>query len=371
MDSKGHILIVDDVEANILLLGGILESHHYHVHSTIESEDALQIAVNLLPDLIFLDIHMPVLDGYAVCEKLKAEPLTADIPVIFISALTDSDAVLRAFKAGGVDYIVKPFRIEEVLARTASHMTIVQQRKHLEMLRQQDQQRFEAISQMKNHIVGAATHDLKNPMFAILSYVALIERQPEVMGNSITSEALTGIRGGVEKMSALVSDMLDMVQMEASSALSLTSTSLNDFLNECVQDFAILAQERDIRLHCAPSTTDVTLGMDAKRMKHVFDNLLSNAIKYTHPGGQVTVRHQPEGENIVITVTDTGIGIPDEAIPELFDAFYRVERIAQNGIDGTGLGLSIVKAIIDQHGGEIRVESEIEKGSTFAIVLPL
>lgn len=365
------ILIADDTPANLLLLGNLLRSQGYKITEAQDGIIALEQARRTLPDLIFLDVHMPGLTGYEVCEQLKADKMTKDIPVIFISAIDDSDAIVKAFEVGGVDYIAKPLRFKEVLARTQSHLTVLFQRREIETLRRQDHQQFEAINRMKTHFIGATTHDLKNPMSVIISYIALMERQPDIVAHPVAQQSLQGIRDGVNKMAELVTNMLDSVQLESEIELSLVVTSLNGFLKDCLNGFNVVASQKQIQFTQALPHDDVKICIDAKLMKRVMDNLISNALKYTPKSGHVEITARSEENHAVIQVKDTGMGIPPEDLPHIFKAFYRVQHQAHEKIEGTGLGLSIVKAIVEQHKGQISVESTVGKGSTFSITLPL
>ena len=165
---KGDILVVDDTAANLKLLSNILTQNGYRVRAARSGEMALSSVDSSPPELILLDIKMPEIDGYEVCQRLKANEQTENIPVIFISALNDIEDIIRAFDAGGVDYIMKPFKFKEVLARVDSQLTLARQRQHIETLREKDRQYFESLTKMKSQFVDAATHDLKNPLQLIM-----------------------------------------------------------------------------------------------------------------------------------------------------------------------------------------------------------
>ncbi len=362
-----RILIVDDSDMNIMILKTVLGKHGFDVVVADNGPTALKIAQAEIPDLIMLDIQMPQMDGFEVCQRLKADCRTQAIPVIFISALDNSEVILKGFEIGGVDYITKPFRFEEVTARVESHLTIVNQRRRIEQLLERERQEFEVINQMKNNFIGTATHDIKNPLFVILGYVKLMERK--YGENPGIDEPLNGIRLGVNQITSLVSDMLDLIQLESGMQLDWAKVALAEFLIGAIEGFDILAVEKQIKLSFRPPPADLAVTIDNRWMQRVTSNLISNAIKYTPKGGQVCVSgYEVEGQAL-IEVSDTGLGIPEEAIPNLFDTFYRVP--AHSDIEGTGLGLSIVKSIIDQHHGHIHVESAMGRGSRFFVALPM
>lgn len=366
------ILMVDDNPANIKLLADMLSSRGYKVQQATNGPDALALARSQLPDIILLDIFMPGMDGYTVCRKLKADRLTQDIPVIFISALTDVDDIVRGFDVGGSDYITKPFRFKEVLARIANMLTLVQQRRQIEALRDQDRQHFESLDRMKNEFIRMATHDLRNPLNVILGYLRVLDRiEVGAADKPRLDEARKNIQLSVEKMRTLVTDILDLAQIETGQGLHLAPTPLGAFLERNLQGLRMVAQEKGIALHYTPPEEDVALMLDENRMSRVIDNLVSNAIKYTPQGGQVRVSAQKQNGTVQIDVSDTGLGIPEGDLPHVFEAFYRIEHGAYQREEGSGLGLSIVKTIVEQHNGAIDVTSEVGKGSTFRVWLPI
>ncbi len=368
---QADILVVDDNQANLRLLTDVLSSRNYRVHEALNGPEALRIAQSALPDLVLLDISMPGMDGFEVCTRLKADVSTRDIPVIFISALSDIDDVVRGFEVGGVDYITKPFKFREVLARIASQLTLVRQRQEIEALRHQDRQTFESLNRMKNEFIRMATHDLRNPLNVILGYRSVLQRLTVAEEHrALMDEALQAIDDNVEKMRKLVTDMLDLAQMETSWQFKPAPVSLAGLLEKAVGNFHLIAEQKGITLALAPPTGDTTVIVDASAITRVVDNLIVNALKYTPPGERIAVRAKLRGQHAIIQVGDTGIGIPPEDVPRVFDAFYRVKRPDVPDVEGTGLGLSIVKAIVERHGGHIDVRSKVGTGSVFSVILP-
>ena len=368
---RTDLLIVDDNQANLRLLADVLSSRSYQIHEALNGPDALRMAQSIRPDLVLLDISMPGMDGYEVCERLKADPATRDIPVIFISALSDIDDVVRGFEAGGVDYITKPFKFREVLARIASQLTLVRQRQEIEALRRHDRQTFESLSRMKSEFIRMATHDLRNPLNVILGAESVLERLTVVEEQQpLMDEARQAIKDNIEKMRKLVTDMLDLAQLETSWQFKPTPVVLADLLEKAVSSYHLIAGQKGITLKLVPLVDDTVVIMDANAITRVVDNLIVNALKYTPPGGCVTARARLSAHHAIIQVIDTGVGIPPQDVPRVFDAFYRVKRADNPEVEGTGLGLTIVKAIVERHGGRIEVRSKEGAGSVFSVVLP-
>jgi signal transduction histidine kinase len=370
---SGNILIVDDLPSNLRLLCTLLTARGYLVQQARDGTNALQLAqAGPRPDLIFLDIRMPGMDGYEVCQHLKTNDQTRDIPVIFISALSDSDDIVKAFKVGGADYITKPFQLDEVLARAASQLALVRQRQQIQQLRDQERQSFETLNQMRTQFLRMAMHDFRNPLNVILGYARVLERLGTgVLETERLQECIQGIELSVDKMRTLVTSMLDLAQIETRATLVMSPVPLGVFLEKCLRGFRPLANEQGVRLNFDPLKDDVIVQIDAARMERVIDNLVSNAIKYNVPGGCVEVVMQTEAGYALIQIQDSGLGIPAEDIPHIFEAFYRGGQESHEDIEGTGLGLSVVKAIVEQHKGQISVESQPGKGSLFTVRLPL
>lgn len=373
IDSKtpATILVVDDNEMNVELLSNMLERYNYRVVTSLSGQEALKLVSSANPEIVLLDINMPQMSGYEVCRQIKANPAVADIPVIFISALDDTENVVQGFDAGGVDYILKPFKFREVLARVETQLTLFRQKRKIDELRQRERQQYETMDNLRKQFIGSATHDLKNPLFVVSGYTDMLENLPPVRESQQAQAFIGSIRRGVTKMNTLVRDMLDLLQLEAAADLHKSSIDFGTFLTESAGDMRIRADEKQIRFAIHLPDEAATIQIDLVRMGRVMDNLVSNAIKYTPNGGSVEIIGKVGHTTVVIEVVDTGLGIPDDALASLFQPFERVSSEEHMAQEGTGLGLSIVKTIVEQHHGKVEVESVLAKGSTFRVTLPM
>ena len=351
---KGNILIVDDVPANLKVLTSMLTEQGYQVRPAINGQVALTAVRETPPDLILLDIVMPGMDGYEVCERLKADEQTRDIPIIFISALDATGDKVNAFTAGGVDYVPKPFQVEEVLARINTHLTL----RNLQRSLQEQIAELDAFA----HTVA---HDLKNPLTAIIGYSDLLsnhvsELEPEkleTVGHSVHQAAYRAVNiieellllAGVRKRN------VELMPLDMACVVGQAQERLK---------LMIAKYQGEITL---PETWPVSLGY-APWIEEVWTNYLSNGLKY---GGQpprlkLGATPQPDGM-IRFWVRDNGPGLTPEAQATLFTEFTRLDQVRT---EGHGLGLSIVRRIMDKLGGQVGVESEIGQGSVFYFALP-
>jgi two-component system sensor histidine kinase/response regulator len=368
---KGDILIVDDTLANLDLLLAMLSNQGYKVRAAINGTMALKSVFSATPELILLDINMPDMDGFEVCRQLKSDDRTREIPIIFISASDQMDDKVRAFETGGVDYVTKPFQVEEVLARVSSQLALYQHKRELESFRQREIDYLRELSAMKDEFVQTVSHDLKNPLSVILGYTEILSGEDVIQHDAELLSYVSAIKRKSDEMYGLISNLLDLAKIEAGMGLNAAPIMLDKFLDEQVESIRPLAESKHIAFVYTVAPLNVTLTADAMRLGQVMQNLLSNAIKYTPEGRRVELSHTIQTARILLQVKDNGLGIPREDLPNIFEKFYRVNTPEHNTSTGTGLGLSIAKAIIEQHRGSIWVESELGKGSTFSIELPL
>lgn len=230
----------------------------------------------------------------------------------------------------------------------------------------QDISELKRLDQMKSEFVSTVSHDLRNPLAAIRGYAELLEEALEGAHKGFAQR----IRVTVEEMAALIGDLLDLGKIEAGIEMDHVPCDLTELIDQAVERARFLAQQKGLELTMTlPQPMSPVLG-DAGRLRQVLDNLINNAIKYTPAGGRITVRAREEAGRVTVEVRDTGIGIPRQAMPQLFSKFYRVPGPQASGVPGTGLGLAIVKSIVERHGGQVWAESEVGEGSTFGFSLP-
>jgi len=232
-----------------------------------------------------------------------------------------------------------------------------------------DVTQFKDLERIKNEFIATASHDLKNPISAIMGYGRLIEKVGPL--NDQQKEFIIGLHRASTQMYELVLNLLEMSRHDLDSPLNLNEVSLNEILESQVVEFGSQVQGKKHHLELDPPKEDFTVNVDIQRIRQVMQNLVGNAIKYTPSEGRIEISTEQENNNVWIKVSDNGLGIPENDLPHIFDKFYRVQANDRTDVQGNGLGLAIVKTIVEQHGGEVHVESALGEGSIFSFSLPL
>lgn len=413
--AKADILVVDDTPDNIRFLSSILTEEGYSVRPAISGKIALRAAKTITPDLILLDINMPDMDGYQVCRTLKENPITQDVPVIFLSALDDIQDKVKAFHVGGNDYISKPFQMEEVLARIANQLTInnlqkqVQQRNYelestLEKLKTTQVQlvQSEKMTALGQLVAGIA-HEINNPISFIygnitpamdyvqdlLDLIALYQREyPQPKGaiahqledldleflTDDLSKIMTSMKTGADRIRNIVLGLRNFSRLDEAGCklanleegLESTIAVLRSRLEPENQSPITITRQYNAlpQIYCYPA-----------QLNQVFFHLFVNAIDTIRqrletvptPPGVITITTEAATEVLTIAIEDNGMGMDTETEAQLFNPFFSTKPIGQ----GTGLGLPICYQVITAtHGGSINVQSELGNGSKFIITLP-
>jgi two-component system, sensor histidine kinase and response regulator len=359
------ILVVDDTPANLQMLVGLLNDRGYRPRPVTSGRLAFQAAKNDPPDLILLDIGMPDMNGYEVCERLKADPQLRDIPVIFISAHAETDDKVEAFRLGGVDYVTKPFQIEEVKARVAVQLELRRQARELEVKNAE----LRRLEKLRDDLVHMIVHDLRSPLSAMSGYLGLALRAGR---GTVSPDILRDIEDALKatsKMNGMVNAVLDVSELEGGRMkLKLGSCDLCVVVGEVVAGLSVLAQDR--RLVMEPRRANTSAVVDKEIVARVVQNLVSNALKFTPAHGEIRIGVDPDKGGVRISVADDGPGIADEHRDTIFEKFGRVETHGADRIRGMGLGLAFCKLAVEAHGGRIGVDGKPGKGSVFWLFLP-
>ncbi|MBF0188974.1 MAG: hybrid sensor histidine kinase/response regulator, partial [Magnetococcales bacterium] len=352
------ILIVDDERLNLKILSDLLR-HDYATQVAKSGQQALARAKSSQPpDLILLDIVMPEMDGFTVCRRLKEDPETAAIPVIFITSKSEVADEARGLSLGAVDYISKPISAPVVRARIKTHLALQQQRRDLI-----------ALNEEKNRFLGMAAHDLRNPLSSIQGLgELLLEMDVENEDRTSFLSTIVQVSG---QMLDLLNDLLDLSTIESGRFdLERSRCDLVEVLKERCRIAGFVAMSKSITIDL-DLPEEAMLSVDVTRIGQVIDNLLSNAIKFSPAETRIDVSLQQSGDTLRFSVVDQGPGISEEEKERLFGAFETASAQPTGGEKSSGLGLSIVKQIVQAHTGEIIVENGPEAGAAFTVVLPV
>lgn len=401
--ANAKVLVVDDALTNLTYIDAILRQANYDVFLAQDGKTALDITQQQSPDIILLDVSMPEWDGYQTCQEIKKNMQLAKIPILFLSALNSSDYKIRAFAAGGADYIERPFQEAELLARVSHHIELYRLREHLEQeIARRDakilayandlekkveertaelnkaKQLAEAANVSKSRFLANMSHELRTPLNAIIGY-------SEILIEDLVDSELANLVPDVERVNGagkhlleLINDVLDLSKIEAGKMeLHIEAFDLEIILNEITAVAMPLMQKNNNQFKVEIQHELGLMHSDATKTRQMLLNLLSNAAKFTENGSvrllvNRELQHTPAEttDYIYFHVIDSGIGMTPEQQQKLFKPFSQVDASTTRRYGGTGLGLAITREFARMMGGNISVTSEFGEGSTFTLRLP-
>lgn len=363
------ILIVDDVAANVMLLKMMLAREKYNVITCSESPKVHGICLEQHPDLILHDVMMPVMTGYDVAQQLKADPLTADIPIIFLTAYYDKEHTLKGFASGGSDYISKPFEKEILLARVNVQLKLASATR---MVKERNASLSETLTS-RDKMYSVIAHDLRGPLGVVqLSLKALSDMiSPDLIGEDLHG-MLTECNKQVSDVFNLLDNLLKWTKSQTGALKVVYQDFLVTVLTEPIIDmYGSMASLKGIRLTLGNVDGSLSIHSDADMVKTVLRNFITNAIKFTETGKEVRIDVCRDGDFAAFSVTDQGCGLTEEELGKLFHKDTHFTKYGTNREEGSGLGLMLCKGFADQLGGCLRVSSKPGEGSTFTICVPL
>jgi len=349
---------VDDHRYVRDMVRALFEGQSYRVLEAGDGETGLEIARTQRPDCVLLDVRMPGLSGFEVLARLSADPRTREIPVIMLSAIEDTlEGLERALGSGAVDYLAKPVAPARVAARVRGAI----ERRRL----------LQEVQELRANFTSMLVHDLRSPITVINAYVDMLGQGGAGPVTDRQRQLLGRIQESCGRMVRLIGEILDLSKLEAGKLqLERRPLELDAQAAEVVERFGLSARDKSITLTFRAPATPCRVFADEGRIDQVLMNLLGNALKFTPRGGAITVEVSRLGDDVELSVRDTGPGIPADEVPLIFERFRQATATHATQSPGSGLGLVICRHLVEAHGGRIWALSEPGRGSRFVFRLP-
>jgi signal transduction histidine kinase len=353
------ILVVDDNPANLGLLFNCLDAEGFRTLVAQDGTKAVEMASRTRPDLILLDVIMPEMDGFEICRRLKQTAGTREIPVIFMTALADTESKVNGFACGALDYISKPFHQEEVIARINTHLTVQEQKNHL--LR---------INREKEKIIAVVAHDLKGPFQVMFSYLQMLTDSYDRYTDERRKKYIQRISTSTQASYRLVEALLNWIMAgDGTLEFSPKAFSVKDHADLAISLTRNMADGKEITMDLS-ADSGIRVFADANMIAAVLRNLVANAVKFTPRGGRVRVGADQKAGRIRIWVKDTGVGMTQELIENILTGSDYESNPGTEQETGTGLGLVICKEFVEKNNGTLEITSRKGAGSSFIVTLP-
>ncbi len=397
LTNHSTILVVDDNPINLKLLDYTLSAAGYNVKMEANGLNVIQKVDDIMPNLILLDIMLPDISGFEICEQLQADPRTQSIPIIFMTALADTMDKVKGLSLGAVDYITKPFQKEELLARVRTHLhlqslitSLERQNQELRQLTQRNEdleqrvaertaklqaalEKEKELSQLKSRFITMASHEFRTPLAIISSSSGILQKFSDRLSAERKEQHFQTIQNTIKHITQILDDVLMINRAEAEKIeLHLEASDIIAFCRHLKEEIETTSNQHTINFYLDLGEeimeNYLIIQFDEKILRQILTNLLTNAIKYSPSHNLVNFSLTKNNNQILFKISDRGIGIPEADQANLFEPFHRASNVGT--IAGTGLGLVIVKKCVDLHQGKINVESRAGEGTTFTVSLP-
>ncbi len=406
------ILVVDDQPQNIRLIGTFLRKY-YNLLIAENGPKAIDTAISKQPDLILLDIMMPNMSGFEVCEVLKKNEITKEIPIIFLTAKTETDDILKAFEIGGVDYVTKPFNAMELMARIRAHIELKNSKEiikdQFEQLKQKNEQlkktyedlehqaqhlnklymqliknetflrntneELKKLNEMKDRFFSIVSHDLRSPFAGILTITDIIKNHADTVSKEELISMLQSLNETAQQTYKFIEDLLEWSRSQMGRIqMNIVEEDLHTIVTGTILTLKQQAEIKNIEINSRIQSGTFAM-FDNNMMATIVRNLISNAIKFTPKGGKITLKAEAiekEGKRFIrLAVSDTGVGMTEQQVANLFSLDKVQSTPGTEKEKGTGLGIMICRDFINKMNGKLSVESKLNEGTTFFVDVPL
>ena len=366
--SEYKILIVDDVTSNVLLLKVLLTNEKFAIATASNGRQALEQVEKENPDLVLLDVMMPDMSGFEVAQHLKSNPNTADIPIIFLTALNSTADIVKGFQVGANDFISKPFNKEELIIRVTHQISLVAA-KRLILSKTEELQRTIA---GRDKLYSVIAHDLRSPMGSIKMVLnMLILNLPSEKIGAEMYELLTMANQTTEDVFSLLDNLLKWTKSQIGKLnVVYQDVDLVEVTDGVIEIFSMVASPKKIRIR-EMKPEKMMVNADIDMLKTVVRNLLSNAIKFSKENSEVLVKMEEVDGMAVVSVQDYGCGISEEGQKKLLHTDTHFSTFGTNNEEGSGLGLLLCKDFVVKNGGKLWFTSKEGEGSIFSFSIPV
>ncbi len=368
-----NFLLVDDLDENLVTLEALLARDGLTCLKARSGEEALELLLSHEVALALLDVQMPGMDGFELAEFMRGSERTRHVPIIFLTAGTaDQQRRFRGYEAGAVDFLQKPIESDILRSKASVFFDLHDQKRQITAQRDAlaaMTAELRAADQQKNRFLAVLAHELRNPAMALGAGLSLTQRRkdPEFTGMVHAQMARQ-----VRQLTRLIEDLLDIARIDRNKiSLNKKRIQLQEVVQFAIEGTQHLIDAAEHRLRVDSPADPIWIHADEARLAQIFGNLLSNAAKYTPPGGEITLSVRRTDAEVEVEVKDTGVGIPPEMQPKIFEMFAQVENGHGHSHYGLGIGLALVQQLVELHGGSIALaSSQPGEGSMFRVRLP-
>lgn len=362
------ILIVDDNQTNIILLQAILKRAKYNTVSATNGADALLIMQEKQPDLVLLDIMMPDMDGYEVARRKDEIESIQSIPFLFVTALSDTNSMVKGFKAGCSDFITKPFNTEEILIRIHHQIINVENRRIINSKNEE----LKSLIRNRDKLYAVVAHDLRSPLGTIKSVLDILDENlnSEIIGFELY-DLLHATTESADELFGLLENLLFWTRTQMGKLIfQPKEIKITDAVTDAIKATSSMSNIHRIDISYSDNTGNATVLADKNMITTVIRNILANAIKFSDEDSSIEIETKIVDNQLSCSITDHGCGMDDE-VKQALQQQISITTTGKHQEEGTGLGLTLCREFIRAHNGNLSFESEMNVGTTFTFTIPL